>query len=327
MKRQIAVLIAVILSIAAIWSLSSCGSGSGCGRKKNNVPPISTTGTQTDESTPEISTSDYEADESGTPVESTPVESVHLESTPVESTPIESTPVESTPVESTPIESTPVESTPVESTPIESTPIESTPVESTPIESTPVESTPIESTPVESTPIESTPEEPVIEYEPCDETVYVFGTTVGLNLRSTDDFDDESNIVMVVENATEMRRIGYNELYSKVEYEGVTYFCSSAHITTDLPASMIVFSEVHEIVYVYPDGEWTGFATLYVAPDRSQHANKVIAAKTALYRTGIYYDDSELNGWSRVVLVDLTDNTTETFYMRNSVLTVTAPEQ
>ena len=338
MKRKTIKLWAVILTLITILSLSSC---SGCGTKNHEVPDPETSGPETtvaitpEETTPAETTA-YETTLADITTAITPETSGVEITIPVATTPIVTSPVETEPAVTTPAEPTPAETTPSYPAPEETLAAETTFADVTLGETTPTEPVPegtatVETVPVETEPTETTPaateSEETTSYELRDEIVYVFGTTVGLNLRSTDNFDDESNIVTTVPNETELKRIGYNELYSKVIYNDKEYFCSSAYITTELPASMITFEDVLEIVYVAPNGEWEGEVKLYTEPDRSKEATITISAKEAVLRTGIYLEDPENTedntGWSRIVIPSNGD----IYYIRNSQISLVAPEE
>jgi len=176
------------------------------------------------------------------------------------------------------------------------------------------------STPAPSGAESSTPAVPdVVDFEPCDEEVY---TTGDLNLRSSTTFDTNDNIEKTVDAGTKLRRTGYHETWSKVIYEEVEYFCSTSFLSTELPADQISFESCDETLYVCPDGKFEGESKLYTEPDRSKQASITITAKTEVKRTGVYYesgDNPEKLGWSRIVYNN------ETYYIRNSQLSATAP--
>lgn len=180
-------------------------------------------------------------------------------------------------------------------------------------ESQPVAS-PGESSGDESTPI--VPDE--VEFTACDEEVYVTGD---LNLRTSTSFDAD-NVAKTVDKGTKLRRIGFHETWSKVVFEDTEYFCSTAYLSKELPAENITFTDVDETLYVCPDGKFEGESKLYTEADRTKEASITIAAKTAVKRTGVYYEnpeDAEKLGWSRI------EYEGATYYIRNSQLTETAP--
>ena len=343
MKKQLTVFLITILSIAMILSLSSCG---GCGKKKTDDPPpfeteeqstesITSATDKIDESTPQESSSFNTSINSESVFESIedsdtfPYSSGNFSTTNTPSS-YDTPQTTMVPDSTTDYESYPDATTSDNVSPGESTSEHVTYPEITTDDNTStVESTPEMSVSSESSEEVTEPATPNV-YETCDETVYVFGTEEGLNLRSSDDFETDDNVVLTVPNETKLQRIGHDEVHkiSIVIYNGEEYYCSSDYITKELPASEILklFEDVMEEAYVYPDGKWEGEANLYTAPDRTQHASHPITAKTKVFIIGIYYEDAELNGWSKVLVRNNETNKFEEFYMRNSVLTIAAPE-
>ena len=209
---------------------------------------------------------------------------------------------------------------------VEETPDNGVPSQSAPA-STP-ESTP-ESAP-ESTPESSGPnkEDSLVE---CDETVYVVNAPNGLRLRSAMDFDDDSNIKVVVPTGTELRRIATaevgDEMWSKVVYENKEYYTSSKYLSTNKndavetdPVVTMEFEQREETVYI------TEPANLRLTPDKTDNNNIAIdlPAGTELKRTGIAFDtenDPEGLGWSRV------EYEGKTYYIRNSLLATEKPAE
>ena len=178
--------------------------------------------------------------------------------------------------------------------------------------SSPVESP--EGTPGETDPV--TP--PEITFTDCDETVYVVNTESGLKLRTTPIFDEsDANVGAYADPGKELRRIGYHETWSKVVFEGEEYYASSKFLSTEKPKEpeVITFEDVSEMVYIFTGYE-DGVAKVYPEPSReSQYIT--LPEGTVLKRTGVYFDDAEGNGWSRV------EYDGKTHYVRNSVV---APE-
>ncbi len=204
----------------------------------------------------------------------------------------------------------------------------STPKESIPSgpasspDSTP-DSTPGDSTPDSSTP----PPAPVIEFENRNETVYVVGTEYGLKLRTETDFDDETNVAYYVSPGEELKRTGYHETWSRIEYEGEEYYASSKFLSTEKtteelpPEVTITFTPKNETVCVTTEEGEGGMANIRSYPSLdSKYVITALAHGTELKRTGIAFDtennpDGDL-GWSRV------EYEGQICYMRNSVLTV-----
>ena len=167
----------------------------------------------------------------------------------------------------------------------------------------------------------------------CDEVVYVINAPNGLRLRSTMNFDSETNVKEVIKEGTALKRIAKgtigDENWSKVVYENVEYYTSSRFLSTEkdgqsevTPGITIEFTACDEIVYA------AEASNLRSTPDKSDKNNivKDVAKGTELKRTGVMYEakdpidnpDGTL-GWSRVELEG------KTYYMRNSVLTTTKP--
>lgn len=185
----------------------------------------------------------------------------------------------------------------------------------------------------QSTP-ESTPIVPVeITFEPCDETVYVVKTDYGLKLRTSTSYANDTNVAYIVDPGTALKRTGTHDDWSRVEYNGKTYYCSPNYLATELPIPpestggedkpVIEFTEVNETVYINTGVEG-GNANIYAEPDRSTLITDMALPSegTALTRTGIYYEnenDPEKLGWSRIVYND------KVCYIRNSVVSTTKP--
>ena len=150
----------------------------------------------------------------------------------------------------------------------------------------------------------------------CDEKVYVVDVK-SLNLRSTPNFDDDSAIAATVAYGTELRRIGKSDVWSKVVYNNAEYYVSTKYVSTTKPDE-IAFTDCDETVYVLRDANYRSI------PSMADSAMvDTIAKGTAVKRTGIAYDkenDPEGLGWSRIEIEG------KVYYMRNSVLTTTAPE-
>ena len=165
----------------------------------------------------------------------------------------------------------------------------------------------------------------------CDEIVY---TTADLRLRSSMSFDDDSNIQITVSVGTQLKRIAKgvygDEQWSKVVYDNKEYYTSSKYLSDTKggtetapetsPEAEIAFTDCDETVYVIEEN-----ANYRSAPVKSDASIvKSLAKGTAVKRTGIAYDkenDPEGLGWSRVEIEG------KTYYMRNSVLSTTAPAE
>lgn len=203
-----------------------------------------------------------------------------------------------------------------------STPSKTTP--STPTQSTSAGSN--ASTP-ESTP-DLTPENTT--FDTRDEVVY---TTADLNLRTTNNFNSDSNVAHIALKGTQLKRVGVgieDPSVSKVVYEGKEYFCGSKYLTTEAPSTApessteatpdepVVFEDRNETVKVLPD-EATVYTVAYKgwsAQNRKNVANFVLTKDTEVKVTGICYEnpnDLEV-GWARI------EYQTNTYYVRISVL-------
>lgn len=168
-----------------------------------------------------------------------------------------------------------------------------------------------------------------IVFDDVNETVYVIeflgGMVVeGLHLRNSLSFDSTSNIVHTVEPNTELTRIGFNESWSKVLYEGEEYYCSTRYLTTEkIDTSDVVFEDVTEDVYINTEEYGYNRANYYRVPLRdTNYLGGNIEHGTLVKRTGVYYEDPEDEeklGWSRIVIGE------DTFYIRNSLLSLTKP--
>ena len=185
----------------------------------------------------------------------------------------------------------------------------------------------------EETPDETPEETPDdVTFTDVDEKVYVafVMNDIAVNsfiLRSEPDFDNAENVAHYIDPGTELRRIGYNETWSKVVYENEEYYCSSKYLVSYPDTSDIVFAEVNETVYVNTAEQGEVPANSYVVPVRDTvYFWKTIEHGTEVKRTGIFYDgpegDKESQGWSRIEITD--GAKTLVRYIRNSMLSTTA---
>ena len=202
---------------------------------------------------------------------------------------------------------------------------------STPSKTTP--STPAQSTPAgsdvsnpESTP-DLTPDNTT--FDTRDETVY---TTADLKLRTTNNFNGESNVAHIALKGTQLKRVGVgieDPSVSKVVYEGNEYFCGSKYLsaeapdtapesTEETPDETVEFEGRDETVKVKPD-EATVYTKAYKGwslQNKKYTANFVLTKDTEVKVTGICYEDeNDLEvGWARI------EYQGETYYVRISVL-------
>ena len=203
--------------------------------------------------------------------------------------------------------------------------------ETTPKATTP--STPKPTTP--SSPNGGNPDNPdpdVIVFDDVDETVYVDVYT--LTLRTSTEIS-EANVKTYVQKDTALRRTGYHKDWSRVEFEGETVYCKTSCLTTvnPNPEITVVFTDVNETVYIdttaYKQEDGTlPSAKYYLFPvqDVEEYIAGYLDFGTAVTRTGVYYEPvaegetDEGLGWSRIVIGE------DTFYIRNSVVSTTAPD-
>ena len=161
-----------------------------------------------------------------------------------------------------------------------------------------------------------------ITFEDRDETVYVAefvgGNPVGaLNLRGTASFD-EDNVKLDVAEKTALKRTGYHATWSRVEYNGETYYCSTKYLTT-VDVSSIVFTDCEDDMYISKTT-----ARYYHRPIQDAYNNYeagFLSHATLVKRTGVCIENEDGDGWSRID-IDGTE-----FFIRNSVLTATKPEE
>ena len=167
-----------------------------------------------------------------------------------------------------------------------------------------------------------------IKFESVDEIVYISDEVEALNLRTSPSSETDENIAKPVAAGTELRRIGYNESWSKVMFEGEEYYCSTKYLTTEKPDNTpddpeIVFENVNEELYVDTTEYDKANASYYNAPVRGEtHYAGGLAHGTLVKRTGVYYEDPEDEeklGWSRIEIDG------DEYYIRNSVLSATDP--
>lgn len=105
-----------------------------------------------------------------------------------------------------------------------------------------------------TTPKETTTAEPPVTTDPpatvtftaCDETVYVISSA--LNVRTAPSMDD--NIYTQVAMGATLRRVGYNETWSKVIIEDKEYYVSTKYVSVDDPNEEVEFTARYETVYV-----------------------------------------------------------------------------
>jgi hypothetical protein len=167
----------------------------------------------------------------------------------------------------------------------------------------------------------TTPDEQPVGYEfiTVDETVWVVEASA-VNLRTaTDSSTDETKSGISIEFGKSLRRVGYNEVWSKVVYEDEEYYVVSKYLSTSEPKEPeeIIFTNVDETVYVIADALY-----LRVEPSSLSVAKYCPTHGTELKRTGIFVEDEvEGTGWSRVIYKD------EVLYARSYYLSLEKPTE
>ena len=152
------------------------------------------------------------------------------------------------------------------------------------------------STPPETstTPEQTTTQEPQQTTEPqqtvtftaCDETVYVISSA--LNVRTAPSMDD--NIYTQVAMGTTLRRVGYNETWSKVIIEDKEYYVSTKYVSLDDPNATVEFTARYETVYVT-----ASLLNIRKSPSNVAEIYETVPEDTELIRIGFNED------WSKIM--------------------------
>ncbi len=153
-------------------------------------------------------------------------------------------------------------------------------------------------------------------FEPRDETVYIVGTN-GLNIRTQPKVASD-NLITSKEEGFSFKRIGYNEKWSKVIFDGKECYASSAYLSTLPPP---VFTDLRETVYVKVE------SSVYVRekPWTEAEALASLADGTSVIRTGTATTADEFGSyWSRVEFADAKGNA-KVGYINSFYLTTKAP--
>ncbi|MBO7176330.1 MAG: hypothetical protein J6W14_03065, partial [Clostridia bacterium] len=90
----------------------------------------------------------------------------------------------------------------------------------------------IENDPLLNATISTLNDDTVVEFAVCYETVYI--TADNLYLRNTP--SASGTIATIVVKGTEIIRIGYHEMWSKVMYNGGLYYCGSNYLSISPPS-------------------------------------------------------------------------------------------
>ena len=151
-----------------------------------------------------------------------------------------------------------------------------------------------------------------------DETVYVMGTNGNLNVRSAPSSEDAKNIVGTLKEGETAKRVGYNENWSKIEFNGQVCYASSKYLSTKAP---VEFTDTTDTVYVKVENT----VNLRVKPWAESDAVAILENGTALTRTGVAKDGDEFGTvWSRVEFVNK-DGVIVTGYVNSKFLTSETP--
>lgn len=128
------------------------------------------------------------------------------------------------------------------------------------------------------------------------ETVYVNGANA-LNIRATNTLDD-NNIVGALKEGDSVKRVGYNETWSKIVYNGKEYYASSKYLSTKAP---VAFDDVNETVYVKVENTVTVRSKAWA----DSEALAYLPNGTAVIRTGVAKEADEFGSyWSRIIYTD-----------------------
>lgn len=149
-----------------------------------------------------------------------------------------------------------------------------------------------------------------------DETVYVNGADA-LNVRANNKID-ANNVVGTLKVGESVKRIAYNETWSKIIYNGKEYFASSKYLSTKAP---VAFDEVNETVYVKIENT----VTVRAMPWAEAEALAYLPNNTVVTRTGIAKEADEFgSSWSRINYTDDKGNAKEG-YVNSKFLTTETP--
>lgn len=106
---------------------------------------------------------------------------------------------------------------------------------------------------------ETTPSETTPAYTAVDETVYVTGDHVNVRASS----DTQSEVVANVSRGTSVKRIGYNDEWSKVLYEGKECYISSRFLSLEEPETRAAGTAVAEgEVRLNPEWKYAEFSKI-----------------------------------------------------------------
>ena len=136
-----------------------------------------------------------------------------------------------------------------------------------------------------------------------DETVYA---KENVKIRRSPDANGEEAGTLAGGQA--IHRTGYNDGWSRVEYNGETCYIAAGYLTRSAPSAGDGFTEVDETVYAKES------VRIRKSPDANAEVVGALAPGESIKRTG--YND----GWSRVVYEG------QTCYIGAGYLTTAAPE-
>ena len=82
----------------------------------------------------------------------------------------------------------------------------------------------------------------------ANDTVYV--TSEALNLRISPSAANNDNVYTQVKLGTALKRTGYNENWTRVEYKNKILYVSTKYVSTEDPTAAVEFTTCYETVYV-----------------------------------------------------------------------------
>lgn len=151
-----------------------------------------------------------------------------------------------------------------------------------------------------------------------DETVYVVGVSTFLNVRSSNTTEDSNNIVGSLKEGDSVKRVGYNETWSKIIFDGKEYYASSKYLSTKAP---VEFKDTNETVYVKVENT----VNMRSKPWADSEAVAVLENGQVLVRTGIAKEADEFNSvWSRVKYINANGDILDG-YVNSKFITTEAP--
>lgn len=167
------------------------------------------------------------------------------------------------------------------------------------------------------------PEDP-LTFTVCDETVYVIASA--LNIRTAPTMDD--NIYTQVAMGKALRRVGYNEVWSKIVIEDKEYYVSTKYVSTDDPNAMGEFTARYETVYVT-----ASLLNIRKTPSNVGEIYDTVPKGTEVIRIGynegwskIMYDGDIYYAGSKYLSTEKPDAETTTAATTTAATTTAAPD-